>query len=154
MLVLTRRKDQKVLFPNLGIAVEVIDISGRQVRLGIDAPQEVRVLRDELMATDEPLLSFVDEVQTRRRIDAVNLAIHLAQNQLQQGLPELASQALDEAVENLNALELILNPSNPLSATSDLSIHESRADYRATTTVSNVLELQCFNEQRRYVVSI
>ena len=153
MLILTRRKDQKVLFPNLGITVEVIDISGRQVRLGIDAPQEVRVLRDELMSIAEPLLSFVDEVQTRHRVDAVNLAIHLAQNQLRQGLPELASQALDEALENLNALELVLNPPKPLCATSDRSVHESHAHYTADTA-SNVLVLQCLEEQQRFVVRI
>lgn len=153
MLVLTRRKDQKVLFPNLGIAVEVIDISGRQVRLGIDAPQEVRVLRDELMSIDEPLLSFVDEVQTKHRIDAINLAIHLARNQMRQGLPELASQALDEALENLTALELISNPSSPLSAASDLSIHESHAHYTADTA-SHGLGFQRLNEPRRFVVSI
>ena len=153
MLVLTRRKDQKVLFPNLGIAVEVIDISGRQVRLGIDAPQQVRVLRDELMSTDEPLLSFVDDVQTKQHIDAVNLAIHLAPNQFRQGLPELATQALEEALENLNALERILNPPNPLSAMSDLSVHESHARYTADTA-NHVLVFQSLNKQRRSVVSI
>ena len=105
------------------------------------------------MSTDEPLLSFVDDVQTKQHIDAVNLAIHLAQNQLRQGLPELATQALEEALENLNALEGILNPANPLSAMSDLSVHESHARYTADTA-NHVLVFQSLNKQRRSVVSI
>ena len=58
-----------------------------------------------------------------------------------------------EALENLNALERILNPPNPLSAMSDLSVHESHARYTADTA-NHVLVFQCLSEQRRFVVSI
>lgn len=48
MLVLSRQKNQRVKFPGLGITVEILDIRGSKVRVGVDAPMEVRILRDEL----------------------------------------------------------------------------------------------------------
>lgn len=49
MLVLSRRPSEKILFPNLGISVEIIQTKGNTVRVGIEAPPEIRVLRDELV---------------------------------------------------------------------------------------------------------
>lgn len=48
MLVLSRREDDRVLFPGLGISVHILKVSGNKIRLGIDAPADVRVLRHEL----------------------------------------------------------------------------------------------------------
>jgi carbon storage regulator CsrA len=48
MLVLSRRTDEKILFPDFRTAVQVVAIKPGVVRLGIEAPAEVRVLRDEL----------------------------------------------------------------------------------------------------------
>ena len=47
MLVLTRRESEKILFPSLGISVEVVKIQGRKTRLGINAPADIPVLRHE-----------------------------------------------------------------------------------------------------------
>lgn len=48
MLVLSRRPGEQ-LHIGTDIIVEVLDISGTQVRLGITAPREVTVLREELL---------------------------------------------------------------------------------------------------------
>lgn len=48
MLVLSRREDDKIVFPNLGIRVQVLRIAGGKVRIGVDAPPEIKVLRHEL----------------------------------------------------------------------------------------------------------
>jgi carbon storage regulator CsrA len=48
MLVLSRRLNEKILFPGFETAVQVVDIKPGIVRLGIDAPEEVRVLREEV----------------------------------------------------------------------------------------------------------
>lgn len=48
MLVLSRRQNEQIAFPELGITVEVLRTKGGSVRLGISAPQDVRVLRGEL----------------------------------------------------------------------------------------------------------
>ena len=48
MLVLSRRVDEKIFFPALGITLKVVRIKGNTVRLGIEAPPEIRVAREEV----------------------------------------------------------------------------------------------------------
>jgi carbon storage regulator len=50
MLVLTRKIDQKIQIGS-EITITVIQVKGRYVRLGIDAPTHVRILRSELTQT-------------------------------------------------------------------------------------------------------
>ena len=52
MLVLSRRSEEQIVFPELGITVEVLRIKGNVVRLGIKAPDSVRILRGELHDND------------------------------------------------------------------------------------------------------
>lgn len=49
MLVLTRKENQGILIGS-DITVTVINIDGDKIRLGIDAPRDVRVIRQELTA--------------------------------------------------------------------------------------------------------
>lgn len=49
MLVLSRKENESIVFPKLGISVQVTRLSGRVVKLGIDAPEDVRVFRGELV---------------------------------------------------------------------------------------------------------
>ncbi len=49
MLVLTRREDEQIVVGD-SILITVMGIAGGRVRLGIDAPESVRVMRSELMA--------------------------------------------------------------------------------------------------------
>lgn len=48
MLVLSRREDDKILFPNLGVTVQILKVAGNKVRVGVQAPDDVKVLRHEL----------------------------------------------------------------------------------------------------------
>ncbi len=47
MLILSRRPGESVTLGD-DIVVTVVSVNGNQVRLGINAPREVRVLRDEI----------------------------------------------------------------------------------------------------------
>lgn len=49
MLVLTRHRGQSIVFPDLGIDVRVVEINGGTVRLGVTAPREIVVVREELL---------------------------------------------------------------------------------------------------------
>lgn len=49
MLVLSRSVSDRVVFPDLGISVEVLKSRGDRVSLGIDAPRHIRVVRHELL---------------------------------------------------------------------------------------------------------
>jgi carbon storage regulator len=48
MLVLTRRIGERIIIDNQ-IVLEVLEIKGQRIRLGIQAPQSVSVLREELL---------------------------------------------------------------------------------------------------------
>ena len=177
MLVLSRRESDKILFPTLGITVEVVRISGNAVRLGVDAPKEIRVLRGELEGvpkrstsanpgnqksqptsksvaktvtyrnSDHPPYSefqnsvveksFANQTSNSRSdngipdikkcLDAANLAIFLAQNQLRQQLNDRAEEALENAIQCLEQLELAI-----IHCPSDTQaiVNESRSAYR------------------------
>src|SRR5436305_14315015 len=53
MLVLTRRPAEKILFPGFNTTVQVVAVKSGAVRLGIEAPPDVTVLRGELAARTE-----------------------------------------------------------------------------------------------------
>jgi carbon storage regulator len=52
MLVLSRKIGERVVIGG-GIVVQVLEVSGQRIRLGIDAPPEVTIWRDELSGADE-----------------------------------------------------------------------------------------------------
>ncbi len=142
MLVLSRRETQKILFPSLGISVEVARVKGKTVRLGINAPDEVRIIRSEL-AEEEPIKleagsssnGYVNngvpageaKAVAKKNLDAAKLAIRLAQNQLRQRLNGYAEEAFVQALDCLGRLEsaIALN-AEPQS----LTIHEAQAGYQ------------------------
>jgi carbon storage regulator CsrA len=49
MLVLSRRCNERIVFPTLGISVEVRRVAGTRVHLAIDAPSNIRIYRQELL---------------------------------------------------------------------------------------------------------
>ena len=48
MLILTRRIGETIIIGDDNVQVQVLGIKGNQVRLGIDAPKEVAVHRQEI----------------------------------------------------------------------------------------------------------
>lgn len=53
MLVLSRREGEGIIFPALGISVQVLPRKGSTVRLGVKAPAEIRVMRQELCSAED-----------------------------------------------------------------------------------------------------
>ena len=47
MLVITRRIGEKLIIGN-NVTVSILRVTGHQVRIGIDAPRDVRVNREEI----------------------------------------------------------------------------------------------------------
>jgi carbon storage regulator len=56
MLVLTRKPGQKVVLDD-NIIVTVVEVKGSQVRLAFEAPDQVRILRGELVVQADDLES-------------------------------------------------------------------------------------------------
>jgi carbon storage regulator len=48
MLVLSRKLGQRLVVPHLQLAVTVLAIKGQAVRLGISAPEDLAVYREEV----------------------------------------------------------------------------------------------------------
>ncbi len=113
MLVLARKQSQHILFPKLGIKVEVLRLAGGTVSLGIEAPISIKVLRGELAeaggarTTEEtPLMQRASLHQLRNQLHQAQLVVALAQKQLQQGSIQDAEATLDKMLQRLKNLEL------------------------------------------------
>jgi len=52
MLVLSRKINESLII-NDNIRVTVLGVQGGKVRIGVEAPQDVRILREELERRDE-----------------------------------------------------------------------------------------------------
>ncbi|QDT15161.1 carbon storage regulator [Alienimonas californiensis] len=48
MLILSRKLGQSIRLPEQNVTVHVVAVTGRTVRLGVEAPPEVTILRSEL----------------------------------------------------------------------------------------------------------
>lgn len=48
MLILTRKHNEAIYINGEEIQIRVLDISGSQVKLGIDAPKHIKVFRQEV----------------------------------------------------------------------------------------------------------
>lgn len=52
MLVLSRKVGERVFIGD-DIVVEIIEVQGNRIRLGIEAPRDVQIIREELLS-EEP----------------------------------------------------------------------------------------------------
>ncbi len=135
MLVLSRRQDQTVCFPKLGIEVQVIRAGGKVVRLGVTAPPEVLVLRGELAtATDshgEPSRGVVaadhDSLRNfrhdiRDRLNVVCLSLQVLRSRVQNGQIGDLERLIERALKSLGELDAELD-SVPVSSVDSESPH-------------------------------
>lgn len=113
MLVLSRGKDQKVRFPDLGITVEILTVKGANVRLGFDAPKEIRIMRDELMKGESdhsPKRSHIVHLpqhmrhEIRNELNSISIALHLLKQQVEAGHIEELDSVFDKLVEHIERI--------------------------------------------------
>ena len=113
MLVLSRRPAEKLLFPSLNATVEVLSIKPKMVRLGVEAPRAVVVLRGELRPQPEGPPEPAPGVEAdaghhrhlvRDRLNNLVLGIALLRRQLQAGLSVGALATLEKMDAELDAL--------------------------------------------------
>lgn len=121
MLVLSRRTKEKVLFPGLGVSVQVVSVKGNVVRLGVEAPPEVAVLREELAgktieapaprdvrsADEKRLAALARQLQQRLKITSVDL--NMVQLLLDAGLAGDARLALGRVRDEFQLVRLGLD---------------------------------------------
>jgi two-component system, OmpR family, response regulator len=118
VLVLSRRLHEKILFPSLDIAVQVVGVNPGGVRLGIQAPPEVTVLREELHDRapdwgtpelppgDGKTQSKVSELRhfLRNRLNVAAIGLTLMRQQLEVDRSEEAQVTLTKLEEDFQLL--------------------------------------------------
>ncbi len=58
MLVLRRKQGEAIVLNNV-VVIRVLSVEGDRVKLGIDAPPDVIVVREELLENPEPVPSHI-----------------------------------------------------------------------------------------------
>ncbi|NLP26615.1 MAG: carbon storage regulator CsrA [Clostridiales bacterium] len=70
MLILSRKVGESLII-NETIEVKVIEVSGDKIKLGIDAPSDVKVLRSELCQTAEANRDSANSKNNKKLIDFI-----------------------------------------------------------------------------------
>lgn len=131
MLVLTRRENEKIVFPEVGITVELVAISGSRARIGVQAPAEVRILRHEIaekelaekpvsfpIANRPQLEALAKQTQSkkpshavRNHLNSTSIAAQLLRRQLDMGMIDDAETTVQTLLAELSSLNTeITNP--------------------------------------------
>src|SRR5262245_3601774 len=137
MLVLSRGRNDKVVFPTLGISVEILRVAGNKVRLGIDAPQEIPVHRHEVSERMEShgereTLKFpASNKRTaaklthdmRNRVNSAALGLHLLHRNVETGDMSDAEATIFKIFNELKAIENELEQPAPSKPTNSTEVH-------------------------------
>ncbi len=105
MLVLSRRPSDTIRLPDLGITIEVLNVKGSSVRLGVDAPIEIKVLRGEVedkqKLSKQLIIADQSEHAVRNKLNSLKIAVAVAQKHIQQQRHEQAANILDKAIRKI-----------------------------------------------------
>lgn len=124
MLVLTRRSKDKILFPQLGVTIHFIRVQSGQVKVGVDAPREITVLRDEiqkeadaLKMDERKLFHLPKDVRhgIRNELHQVSVGLHLYKELMSASLEDEAADVFDQiqgSLSRLDELEALNPPAN------------------------------------------
>lgn len=140
MLVLSRRANEAIRFPQLGISVSIVSVKGNRVQVGVEAPAEIQILRKELESSSEsaPVVRSLSSSQKqfdqarhefKNRLNRAILGLHLAQRQLAAGKSEAAEKSLATALERLAELEVTASRSVPNATETSRSTTSAIADF-------------------------
>lgn len=111
MLVLSRRPDQQVEFPNIGVSLKVLTVKGRVVKLGIEAPDDIQIVRPEAKGntpTAGPprrLINGLDAHDVKNRLNNIKLAAAVFERQRELGRDDEADATFERLVNLLSDLE-------------------------------------------------
>jgi carbon storage regulator CsrA len=115
MLVLSRRLKETIRFPGFNTSVQILSIKSGVVRLGIEAPPDVNVVRGELperAATWGPpspksgdaMMKNARQQDIGQQLQTVSQALGLARFQLRTGQVEELQATLDQIQGELQTL--------------------------------------------------
>lgn len=120
MLVLSRRVDEELVFPNLDIRIKILRSLGNRVRLGIDAPEFIEVARGERIESwnSTPVPNAASRHDIRNHLNAVRLALELYDRQINRGDVDAANRTFLRIVAQLRQADFE-HAGSPPSAVED-----------------------------------
>ena len=111
MLVVSRKENERIVFPTIGASVELLQLKGNIARIGIEAPRELPILRGELVDENTPTYDPEAARAARERDHAIRnelniaaLGLGLLRKQLQAGQADAAEQTLEMLIEKVSHL--------------------------------------------------
>jgi len=157
VLILTRKEDQSVVFPNCGIVVHVLSVRGRTIKLGFEAPKEVEVLRGELLEDGPPRApGYANDAKSpvqdrnkpdrnkpelskevhdlRNKLNNVTLAIHAYNELKSRGKNSQADALLDILVDNLAQIDRDWGCNDVGRVLEESGVYKTSADSNAALT--------------------
>jgi carbon storage regulator CsrA len=117
MLVLSRRLSQKIVFPAIRTTIQVVAVKPGVVRLGIDAPEDIGVFREELLKrNDFQVEGHVNQTLSdsmakelmhllNNRLNASTVGLALLRRQLERGRIGEMVDTLDKIEGNLKTVQ-------------------------------------------------
>jgi carbon storage regulator CsrA len=111
MLVLSRKVDEELVFPNLDVRIKVLRTQGNRVRLGIEAPEFVEISRGE-RPTEQAVNDAADRHRRRNQLNAVKLALELYERQMERGDLDAANRTFLRLIAQLRRADLDQAPSS------------------------------------------
>lgn len=114
MLVLTRRPQETIVFPAFHTTVQVVSVQPNAVRLGVEAPPEVRVLTGEAAGrglrptagpSAEPASLLQLDQLVQKRLDVARIGLAELRRRVESGREEDAEIILSKIDEDLNLLQ-------------------------------------------------
>lgn len=132
MLVLSRRVQQEIVFPHLGITISVLQVRGQVVKIGVMAPNNVKVLRQEVaeswnridaeaMVGSESRPTDDLDHRLRNQLNLLQLQLDAIQSRIERGEVVDAESMLQAFLRDANAkggqLASLRKTDSPMSAT-------------------------------------
>ncbi len=116
MLVISRHAQQEIVFPHLGIKVSVLQVRGRLVKLGIEAPEAVKIFRQEILDGEELAVAMeqdhaesVDsqskEHRRRNELNLLQLRLESLQRRIDRGEIVDPESTLEWLLGNVNTFD-------------------------------------------------
>ena len=115
MLVLSRRAQEKISFPQVGITIHFLRVRSGTTKVGIDAPLDIQIVRDEVdddaalaaEATRKELVRLPRQERhaIRNELHAICVGVHLFKEQMQLGLDDDAQETFETIMMSLKTLD-------------------------------------------------
>lgn len=111
MLVVRRRVRERIVFPHLRITLEVIEFRGRSVKIGINAPEDVLILRGEVASLPqfrrlaESPRSGAESHRLRNQLNAVRLGLGLIEKLNASGRTAEAREIYRQVLDQLTTID-------------------------------------------------